>query len=138
MSTLITPNLAEAGVLLGRGAPNTVAEMREMLPDLLALGSKWVLLKGGHLPGTEILDILHGADDTVDMSGPRIETNNLHGTGCTLSAAIAALLVGAEMMLSVTKARAYLAEALAHSAFLKVGKGKGPVHHFHAMWSAGC
>lgn len=134
MSAVITPNLPEAGVLLGRKMPRSIDEMREILPDLLALGSRWVLLKGGHLPGAEIIDILHEANETVDIRGPRIESNNLHGTGCTLSAAITALLAGASMMQSVKMAKEYLTEALAQSARLKVGRGKGPVHHFHAMW----
>lgn len=134
MSTVVTPNLAEAAVLLGRSVPESVEEMREILPDLLKLGSRWVLLKGGHLPDAEIIDILYGVDETVDMCGPRIASNNLHGTGCTLSAAIAAMLTRHGMIQSVKTAREYLTQALAESACLKVGKGKGPVHHFHAMW----
>jgi len=134
MATVITPNLPEAGVLLGRGMPKSKEEMRAILPDLLALGPEWVLLKGGHLPGENILDILAGKRETMDIDGPRIDTNNLHGTGCTLSAALAALLTRFDVPESARRARAYLTEALIHSSALAVGKGKGPVHHFYDMW----
>ncbi|MDL2284304.1 bifunctional hydroxymethylpyrimidine kinase/phosphomethylpyrimidine kinase [Oxalobacter sp. OttesenSCG-928-P03] len=134
MATVITPNLPEAGVLLDRDMPKSREEMRAILPDLLALGSQWVLLKGGHLPGETILDILCGKNEMIDIEGPRIETNNLHGTGCTLSAALSALLTRFDMPESARRARAYLTEALVQSSRLTVGKGKGPVHHFHALW----
>lgn len=135
MSTVITPNLPEAGVLLDRDMPQSREEMQAILPDLLQLGSQWVLLKGGHLPGGNILDILHGKSGTVDIDGPRIQTNNLHGTGCTLSAALAALLTRFDMPESARQAREYLTEALMASSQLTVGKGKGPVHHFYSLWN---
>lgn len=134
MSTVITPNLPEAAVLLGLEKIESQEQMRTVLPDLLALGPQWVLLKGGHLPGKNILDILYGKDQSVDLDGPRIETNNLHGTGCTLSAALAALLTRYDMPESARRARAYLTEALRQSSQLTVGKGKGPVHHFYVLW----
>ncbi|WAW10560.1 bifunctional hydroxymethylpyrimidine kinase/phosphomethylpyrimidine kinase [Oxalobacter vibrioformis] len=135
MATVITPNLPEAGVLLGREMPKSREEMYAILPDLLALGSQWVLLKGGHLPGENILDILYGEKESIDIDGPRIDTNNLHGTGCTLSAALSALLTRYDMPESAKRARAYLTEALIHSSELSVGKGKGPVHHFYDLWN---
>lgn len=138
LATVMTPNLPEAGVLLGREKPLSQAAMREMLPALLALGAQWVLLKGGHLPGEVILDILHGKDRTEEMTGPRIDTTSLHGTGCTISAALAALLTRFDMPESARRARAWLNEALVHANELTVGKGKGPVHHFHALWHDGC
>lgn len=138
LSTVMTPNLPEAGVLLGREKPLSQAAMREMLPALLALGAKWVLLKGGHLPGETILDILHGKSRTEEMAGPRIDTTSLHGTGCTLSAALAALLTRFDVPESARRALAYLNEALVYARDLTVGKGKGPVHHFHALWRDGC
>jgi hydroxymethylpyrimidine/phosphomethylpyrimidine kinase len=134
MATVITPNLPEAGVLLGRESPASREAMREALPELLALGPQWVLLKGGHLPGAEILDILYGEQETMDITGPRISTNNLHGTGCALSAALAALMARFDVPESARRARSWLTDALIHSAELSVGKGKGPVHHFHALW----
>ncbi|MCL1886873.1 MAG: bifunctional hydroxymethylpyrimidine kinase/phosphomethylpyrimidine kinase [Betaproteobacteria bacterium] len=135
MATVITPNLPEAAVLLGREKVDSREAMRSVLPGLLALGPKWVFLKGGHLPGAFILDILHGESETVDIDEPRIRTNNLHGTGCTLSAALTALLPRFDVPESATRAKAYLTGALRQSLQLTVGKGKGPVHHFYALWN---
>ena len=135
-ATLITPNLPEASVLLGRDVEmDSLEEMRDSLDDLRALGSDWVLLKGGHLGGEESTDILTG-DETVELTAPRVDTVNDHGTGCTLSAAIAALLPHHGYVEAVTRAKEYLTEALRHADDLEVGSGHGPVHHFHALWSA--
>lgn len=91
-ATLITPNLPEASVLLDRDVEmSSLEEMHASLEELRALGSQWVLLKGGHLGGEESIDILTG-HETVELTAPRVDTINDHGTGCTLSAAIAALL----------------------------------------------
>lgn len=139
-ATLITPNLPEASVLLGREVEmGSLAEMRESLDDLRALGAKWVLLKGGHLSGAESTDILTGGDEgdtTVELTAPRVDTINDHGTGCTLSAAIAALLPRHGYIDAVRQAKKYLTAALRHADELEVGSGHGPVHHFHALWSA--
>lgn len=89
--TLLTPNLREAGRLLGQPAPVDEAGMRACLPALHALGVKNVLLKGGHLDGGEAVDLLSTPDGVVRLASPRIETRHGHGTGCTLSSAIAAL-----------------------------------------------
>src|SRR5574337_377257 len=93
---MLTPNLPESGVLLERRAPETVKEMyraAERLRELLPLSSeRWVLLKGGHLPGDEVVDLLFDGDRMIELPAPRIATKNTHGTGCTLSSAIAALL----------------------------------------------
>lgn len=138
-ATLITPNLPEASVLLGREVEmGSLAEMRESLNDLRALGAKWVLLKGGHLSGEESTDILTGGDageHTVELTAPRVDTINDHGTGCTLSAAIAALLPQHGYEEAVRRAKDYLTHALAHADELDVGAGHGPVHHFHALWN---
>lgn len=141
---LLTPNLPEAGVLLERRAPETVKEMyraAEGLRKLLPLSDqRWVLLKGGHLPGNAVVDLLFDGDRMLEMPGARIETKNTHGTGCTLSAAIAALLPrmagGFEPTESaVREAREYLRRAIAAADQLAVGEGHGPVHHFHALWA---
>lgn len=138
LSTIITPNLPEAAVLLGRKGEWTNDDMRAALPDLLALGSKWVLLKGGHLTDSaESTDLLIGADGVTVLAAPRIATRNDHGTGCTLSAAIAALLPFHSVEESVRRAKAFLHGALAASDALEVGQGRGPVHHFHRLWPAG-
>lgn len=135
LATLITPNLPEAAVLLNRNDDWSEQNMQQALPDLLALGSDWVLLKGGHLENSnQSTDLLYGPSGTHALPAPRIKTTNGHGTGCTLSAAIAALLPKHEMVKAVTLAKTYLHGALAASDQLDVGKGHGPLHHFHALW----
>ena len=141
---MITPNLPEAGVLLGERAPESIKEMyrsTERLRELLPTSSeRWVLLKGGHLPGNELMDLLFDGDRMLELPAQRIETRNTHGTGCTLSSAIAALLPQRRNGLrpvesAVRDARAYLLRAIAASGTLAVGHGHGPVHHFHALWA---
>lgn len=135
-ATLITPNLPEASVLLGRDVEmSSLEEMHDSLEQLRALGAEWVLLKGGHLGGEESIDILTG-QETVELTAPRVDTINDHGTGCTLSAAIAALLPRHGYVDAVRQAKKYLTAALRHADELEVGSGHGPVHHFHALWSA--
>lgn len=135
LATVITPNLPEAAVLLGRADSWTAEAMAAALPDLLALGPDWVLLKGGHLPDSaESTDLLAGPGGVTRFPAPRIATANGHGTGCTLSSAIAALLPSLGMVEAVGAAKAYLHAALAESGRLDVGRGSGPVHHFHALW----
>ena len=137
-STLITPNLPEASVLLDLDAEmNSLDQMQENADKLLALGCDWVLLKGGHLEGhtSELsTDILIGPDTRVELTAPRIATTNDHGTGCTLSAAIAARLPRMDMESAVREAKDYLTAALKHADQLNVGHGHGPVHHFHNLW----
>jgi hydroxymethylpyrimidine/phosphomethylpyrimidine kinase len=135
MARVITPNLPEAGVLLGGSAPATLADMRRAVHELHRLGPEWVLLKGGHLAGTSSTDLLFDGETITELPGRRIETRNTHGTGCTLSAAIAALLPRFAMAEAVHRAKAYLTEAIAASDRLTVGSGHGPVHHFHALWT---
>jgi hydroxymethylpyrimidine/phosphomethylpyrimidine kinase len=135
IARVITPNLPEAGVLLGADAPATPAEMRHCLRGLHRLGAEWVLLKGGHLPGPDSTDLLFNGDVMTELTAARIDTRNTHGTGCTLSSAIAALLPLHEMVEAVRRAKAYLTGAIAASDRLAVGSGHGPVHHFHALWT---
>lgn len=139
-SFIITPNLPEAGVLLESRAPESLKEMtraaerlREMLPHS---SERWVLLKGGHLPSSEVVDLLFDGDRMIELPARRIETKNTHGTGCALSSAIAALLPQAAGQLhpveaAVRAARTWLLNAIAASDELAVGHGYGPVHHFH-------
>ena len=140
LATVITPNLPEAGVLLDERPVETVKEMRrvaERLRDKMAYsGQRWVLLKGGHLPGGEAaLDLLHDGDRMIELAAPRLDTKNTHGTGCTLSAALAALLPQIDdVPEAARRAKAYLTEALRHADRLDIGQGRGPVHHFHAWW----
>jgi len=134
LARVITPNLPEAGVLLGAAPPATLVDMRRAIADLHRLGSEWVLLKGGHLAGEDSTDLLFNGTAVTELAARRFETRNTHGTGCTLSAAIAALLPSHGMVESVRRAKAYLTGAIAASDRLAVGSGHGPVHHFHALW----
>jgi len=138
LATVLTPNLPEAGVLLGARPPETLREMHRAAERLRRLlrddRQRWVLLKGGHLPGDPI-DLLHDGDRMIELPAVRVETRNTHGTGCTLSAAIAALLPrAAEVPDAVREAKRWLTEAIRRSDELTVGEGHGPVHHFHALW----
>ena len=140
LATIITPNLPEAGVLLEARAVETIKEMyrvaerlRELLPSS---GARWVYLKGGHLPGGDALDLLTDGDRMIELNEPRVATRNTHGTGCTLSAALAALLPQmSDVPEAARRAKAYLTAALRNADQLAVGSGHGPVHHFHALWS---
>ena len=140
LATLITPNLPEAAVLLEMRAVETVREMRRVAERLRNLmthgGHRWVLVKGGHLPGNDTIDVLHDGDKMIELPGHRIPTRHTHGTGCTLSAAITALLPQLNDVPEVTRrAKDYLVQAILHAESLKVGQGHGPLHHFHALWS---
>lgn len=135
VATIITPNLPEAAKLLGAAVAVDEAMMARQAELLIAFGSKAVLLKGGHAAGAEAVDIYCDGDKTFRVSATRIPTKNTHGTGCTLSSAIAAFLAhGASLSEAVSKAKTYLTEALAHADDLKVGSGSGPVHHFYHLW----
>ncbi|WP_018412616.1 bifunctional hydroxymethylpyrimidine kinase/phosphomethylpyrimidine kinase [Methyloversatilis thermotolerans] len=134
LATLITPNLPEAAVLLDCPPPQTLDDMRAMLVALCALGPRWVLLKGGHLRAPHSTDLLGGPEGALELPAQRIATTRDHGTGCTLAAAAAALLPGNDLVRAVCRAKEYLNAALAAAAELDVGSGRGPVHHFHALW----
>jgi hydroxymethylpyrimidine/phosphomethylpyrimidine kinase len=135
LATLVTPNLPEAGDLLGRAVGEGAEAMRAAARDLRALGAGSVLVKGGHGTGETLVDVLFDGVRFVELSTPRIRTRNTHGTGCTLSSAIAALLPQRPSLeAAVRDARAYVVEAIRRSGELAVGSGHGPLHHFHALW----
>jgi hydroxymethylpyrimidine/phosphomethylpyrimidine kinase len=139
IATMLTPNLPEGGVLTERRPPENLAEMRKMAEILREKmnyqGHRWVFLKGGHLPGNETTDLLHDGDVMITLPGQRIQTSNTHGTGCTLSAALATLLArGFTAPQAAEKAKAYLTQAIAQAQALTVGQGHGPVNHFHGIW----
>lgn len=135
LASLVTPNLPEAGVLLDRPPPDTVEAMSEAARALHDLGPRNVLLKGGHLSAETSPDILFDGNTVTTLPAQRIQTNNTHGTGCTLSAAIAALLPQRPSMAgAVADAKAYLTASLLDSGKLDVGRGHGPAHHFHSLW----
>ncbi|GGH44243.1 bifunctional hydroxymethylpyrimidine kinase/phosphomethylpyrimidine kinase [Frigidibacter albus] len=134
LATVLTPNLPEAADLLGTAPAAGLAAREAQGRALLALGPAWVLMKGGHAEGPICTDLLLGPE-RHRLTAPRIATRNTHGTGCTLSAAIAAgLAQGRTVPQAVILAHGYLQAALAAADGLKVGSGHGPVHHFHAFW----
>jgi hydroxymethylpyrimidine/phosphomethylpyrimidine kinase len=161
LAEVLTPNLPEAEVLLGGGAIRDVAggavrdvtggagrdvtggairdvaRMRDAARRLRALGPRVVMVKGGHLPGAECVDVIDDGAGQLELRSPRIATRNTHGTGCTLSAAIAALLPRrASVREAIRDARDYLMGALAAADELSVGRGHGPVQHFWRQWKA--
>jgi hydroxymethylpyrimidine/phosphomethylpyrimidine kinase len=132
---LITPNLAEAAILLDEPEAADEAVMKLQAERLVARGAKAVLLKGGHGRGEESVDILVIGNEIVRLAAQRVATRNTHGTGCTLAAAIAAgLAKGQDLVTAVRAAKAYVTAAIAASDRVPVGHGRGPLHHFHAWW----
>jgi len=136
-AALLTPNLPEAARLLGVAPARDEAAMRAQGRALLELGAGAVLMKGGHAEGADCVDLLVMRDEEVlRLSAPRHPTINTHGTGCTLSAAIAAEIAkGAGIVDAVRAGHAYLQGAIAAADTLRIGAGRGPVHHFHALWA---
>ena len=133
---IITPNLPEAAALLDEAEARSEDEMRTQGERLLALGATAVLIKGGHGEAPESVDILVERLGTTRLPASRIATRNTHGTGCTLSSAIAAgLAKGLSLHDAVAAAKAYVTAAIAASERLTIGHGSGPVHHFHASWT---
>lgn len=140
LALVITPNLPEAGVLLEGRAPDSIREMRtaaERLHARMGSGERWVWLKGGHLAGSDAIDVLFNGDKMIELSAPRVQTKNTHGTGCTLSAALATLVAKKLPVADAARrAKDYLTRALQAAGDLQVGGGHGPVHHFHGLWPA--
>ncbi len=135
-ATLLTPNLPEAADLLGCAVADDEAEMIRQAHALRALGAQAVLMKGGHAAGPACVDLLVTAAGVSRFCAPRIATRHTHGTGCTLSAAIAAGLAhGLALEAAVGRAHGYLQGAIAAAGALQVGTGHGPVHHFHKVWA---
>lgn len=137
LATLITPNLPEAAALLGTAMAESDDAMDEQAEKLAALGAANVLIKGGHGTGDTATDLLLLAGGTRQrFSAPRYQTRNTHGTGCTLSSAIAAgLAKGLDLPEAVGHAKTYITAAIAAADQVPVGHGHGPVHHFHHWWN---
>jgi len=132
---VITPNLLEAAALLDAPLATNEVEMRTQAGRLLALGAKAVLIKGGHAQGPESADLLVDATHMIRFAAARVATNHTHGTGCTLSSAIAAgLAKGQALAEAVRGAKDYVTAAIAAAERLNIGSGRGPVHHFHHWW----
>jgi hydroxymethylpyrimidine/phosphomethylpyrimidine kinase len=133
-ATLVTPNLFEAAMLLSEAKARDADQMAAQAHQLRELGARAVLVKGGHLDG-EAIDVLLDDRGEERLEAPRHVTENTHGTGCTLSSAIAAGLAKGETLDKAVKdAKVYVTAAIIAADELKVGEGRGPVHHFHALW----
>lgn len=132
---VITPNLPEAAALLDAPLATTEDDMRVQAERLLALGPKAVLIKGGHGQGPESVDLLVEPAHMVRFAAARVVTGNTHGTGCSLSSAIAAgLAKGEDLRDAVRAAKDYITAAITAADTLTVGSGHGPVHHFYRWW----
>jgi hydroxymethylpyrimidine/phosphomethylpyrimidine kinase len=143
VTDLITPNVPEAAALLDVAPATGVDELAGQAEALRALGPAAVLLKGGHLGGPESVDVLVTAAGVTVSRRPRVDTTATHGTGCTLSSALAALAAReratgnpVDWVPLVERSRDYLQAALEAGAALGVGSGHGPVHHFAGWWAA--
>jgi hydroxymethylpyrimidine/phosphomethylpyrimidine kinase len=134
-ASLITPNLPEAAALLNEPLATSKAAIESQGKRLLAMGCRAVLIKGGHGQGTESIDYLIDAEGCIALPAPRIVTKNTHGTGCSLSSAIAAgLAKGENMETAVRHAKVWVSAAIAAADRLDVGHGHGPIHHFHRFY----
>ena len=137
LARLVTPNLPEAALLSNSNLAENEKDMLVQAEAILRAGAQAVLLKGGHGIGEDSTDILFDGNAVQRFPAPRIRTANTHGTGCTLSAAIAAgLAQSLPLAEAVGQAKDYLQGALEAGAAMSLGRGRGPVHHFHRWWSA--
>jgi hydroxymethylpyrimidine/phosphomethylpyrimidine kinase len=133
-ASLVTPNLPEAAALLDEPVASSETDIEGQGKRLLAMGCRAVLIKGGHGKGAESIDYLFREAGVVALAAPRIATKNTHGTGCSLSSAIAAgLAKGDDLETAVRRAKAWISAAIAAAGRLDVGHGHGPIHHFHAF-----
>ena len=134
LADLITPNLSEGAALIGSDVPTNEDEMGSMISELRQLNVNAVLLKGGHLEQDENSnDLLIFQDHVEQLTAKRINTHNTHGTGCTLSSAIASYLAqGHDLLQAVKLGKKYISNAIAHADELNIGSGHGPVNHFFA------
>jgi hydroxymethylpyrimidine/phosphomethylpyrimidine kinase len=134
-ATVITPNLPEAADLLGESEAGDLENMERQARALSDLGARAVLLKGGHMGDAVAVDLLCAGEGMTRLRAPRHQTRNTHGTGCTLSSALATWLGrGLDLSEAAAKAKDYIGGAIGAADDLQVGQGHGPVHHFHAMW----
>jgi len=134
-ATLVTPNLPEAAALLDEKVACTENDIVAQGRRILEFGVPSVLIKGGHGDGSESVDYLISAEDVVRFAAPRMNTRNVHGTGCTLASAIAAgLAKGEGLEAAVKQAKDYVSAAIANADRLQLSNDHGPVHHFHAFY----
>ena len=136
LATVVTPNLPEAEVLLDRRLEKA-DQMASAARAMAAFGCRSILIKAGHMEAGDCTDLLYLPVEgrVVHLTGDRVDTGNNHGTGCTLSSAIAAYLArGLDIEAAVANAKAYIADAIRAGAAYRIGRGHGPVHHFHRFW----
>lgn len=135
LASVITPNLPEAAALLDEPIARSEIEIESQGRRLLELGCRAVLIKGGHGEGRESIDYLVGADKTIALAASRVATRNTHGTGCSLSSAVAAGLArGEDLETAVRNAKAWISAAIEAADRFSVGHGHRPVHHFHKFY----
>jgi hydroxymethylpyrimidine/phosphomethylpyrimidine kinase len=135
LATIVTPNVGEAKLLTGV-EPRTRADLQAAAVALAELGPRWVLVKGGHLPGDEAVDLLWDGTSGIELRAPRVATPHTHGTGCTLASAIASnLAVGLDVATAVGEAKRFVSGAIAGS--FPLGKGIGPTDHAWRFRAAG-
>jgi hydroxymethylpyrimidine/phosphomethylpyrimidine kinase len=135
LAQIITPNLPEAAALLDDEMAMSEEAINSQGERLLKFGCPFVLIKGGHGEGAESVDYLFGGEKKIRLASPRVATANTHGTGCSLSSAIAAGLAKGETIESAVRmAKAYVSAAIAAADRLDVGQGHGPIHHFHRFY----
>ncbi|WP_028137534.1 bifunctional hydroxymethylpyrimidine kinase/phosphomethylpyrimidine kinase [Bradyrhizobium japonicum] len=135
LASVVTPNLPEAAALLDEPVAASEAEIESQGRRLLALGCRAVLIKGGHGEGAESIDYLVSGEGTLALAAPRVATRNTHGTGCSLSSAVAAgLAKGEDLASAVRNAKTWISAAIAAADRFSVGHGHGPIHHFHRFY----
>jgi hydroxymethylpyrimidine/phosphomethylpyrimidine kinase len=135
LASVITPNLPEAAALLDEPIARSEAAIESQGRRLMALGCRAVLIKGGHGEGAESTDYLVDSQKTIALAAPRVATQNTHGTGCSLSSAVAAgLAKGQDLEHAVRHAKAWISAAIAAADRFSVGHGHGPIHHFHKFY----
>ena len=135
LAEIITPNLEESAALLGTSVAKNRDDMLEQAHQLRLLGVKYVLLKGGHLSTPDSPDLLVGPSIEEWFESVRIDTVNTHGTGCTLSSAVAAHLAqGCTILNAISLSKSYVQGAIKNADLLSIGHGHGPTHHFHSIW----
>ncbi len=134
---VLTPNLPEAACLLDRPVADSAETMIQQGGALCAMGARAALMKGGHAESKTCRDFLIDAGGVLEFAAPRLLTANTHGTGCTLSSAVTAgLAKGLPLAEAAGEAHDYLQRAIAAASGLRIGHGRGPVHHFHRFWKA--
>jgi hydroxymethylpyrimidine/phosphomethylpyrimidine kinase len=134
LTTLLTPNLDEAALITGMEV-NNLADMHIAAAHIIDLGCNAVLIKGGHLKGNDLYDVYLDRDGCQRVfKSKTIQSNNTHGTGCTLSSAIASYLaLGDDLTLAIEKGKYYVHQAIEHAKNIKIGKGIGPLNHFFSL-----